>query len=279
MIDDVRQRLVSAGLEHRADDILKLFRPAVRLITVGGNTFPLGCSRIGGVPDVQSAWEWPSWKDQPLAFLAQINLHDMRNFDFCNILPREGLLQFFYDAQQRTWGFDPKDVGSWFVNYEPSITSLQPSASGVPAYPSSRLQAIETVTLPQWESPEIEGLILTAAEREKYLAVLDQLEEQYLSDGPNHQLLGNPLTIQGEMQTECQLVSNGLYCGDASGYRDPKAASLMHGSNQWRLLFQLGSDDTTGMMWGDLGYLYFWIREDALRSRDFHKTWMILQCS
>jgi uncharacterized protein YwqG len=81
------------------------------------------------------------------------------------------------------------------------------------------------------------------------------------------------------MQTECQLVSNGLYCGDPSGYTDPKAAALMSGAMQWRLLFQLGSDDTTGMMWGDLGFLYFWINEDALRSRDFHKTWMILQCS
>jgi uncharacterized protein YwqG len=80
------------------------------------------------------------------------------------------------------------------------------------------------------------------------------------------------------MELECQLVTNGIYCGDPSGYEGPRAAVLEAGSADWRLLMQLDSDDEAGMMWGDAGRLYFWIREADLRERRFDKVWLILQC-
>jgi uncharacterized protein YwqG len=43
------------------------------------------------------------------------------------------------------------------------------------------------------------------------------------------------------------------------------------------LLLQVDSDDV-GMMWGDGGRLYFWIREQDARRADFSNVWMILQC-
>ena len=67
--------------------------------------------------------------------------------------------------------------------------------------------------------------------------------------------MGHPKVIQNEMQLECQLVSNGLYCGDASGYDHPTRKILETGAMDWRLLFQLDTDDDfqsgkPGMMWG-----------------------------
>jgi uncharacterized protein YwqG len=44
------------------------------------------------------------------------------------------------------------------------------------------------------------------------------------------------------------------------------------------LLLQLDTDDDAGMMWCDVGSLYFWIREQDARAGDFSKIWMILQC-
>ena len=81
------------------------------------------------------------------------------------------------------------------------------------------------------------------------------------------------------MRLECQLVTHGLYCGDESGYQDPRAEALAAGAGDWRLLFQLDSDEEgLGVSWGDAGKLYFWIRRPDLRARRFEATWTILQC-
>jgi uncharacterized protein YwqG len=97
-------------------------------------------------------------------------------------------------------------------------------------------------------------------------------------ESPAHHLLGHPQPIQGDMELECQLASNGIYCGNASGYASPEAALLEAGARDWRLLLQLGTDDDRRMMWGDSGRLYFWMRDSDLVTRAFDKSWMILQC-
>ncbi len=60
------------------------------------------------------------------------------------------------------------------------------------------------------------------------------------------------------MKLECQLASNGLYCGDGDAYGSPQGRALADGAEDWRLLLQIDSDeDGPGWMWGDLGRIYF----------------------
>jgi uncharacterized protein YwqG len=81
------------------------------------------------------------------------------------------------------------------------------------------------------------------------------------------------------MQLECQLASNGIYTGDSSRYNAPKAKQLEKGAGDWQLLLQIDSDaKVLGTMWGDVGRVYFWIREQDLKKRDFSNVWLILQC-
>ena len=80
------------------------------------------------------------------------------------------------------------------------------------------------------------------------------------------------------MELECQLASNGLYVGDATGYQHPRRFELEGGATDWELLLQLDSDDDADMMWGDAGALYFWIRKQDAETADFSKVWMVLQC-
>ena len=95
----------------------------------------------------------------------------------------------------------------------------------------------------------------------------------------SHKLLGHSENIQGDMELECQLVTNGLYCGDPSGYQDPRAAALIAGAADWVLLLQIDSDeDNCGMMWGDSGRIYLWIRREDLQARRFAQAHLILQC-
>ena len=81
------------------------------------------------------------------------------------------------------------------------------------------------------------------------------------------------------MELECQLVSNGIYCGDSVGYHSDEAKTLRSGASDWMLLLQIDTDDDTAMMWGDVGTIYYWIRKQDLVEGAFDRTWMILQCS
>ena len=51
-----------------------------------------------------------------------------------------------------------------------------------------------------------------------------------------------------------------------------------HRAAEWELLLQVDSDEANGMMWGDMGRLYFLIHRDDLQARRFEKAWMIWDC-
>src|SRR5258708_5782564 len=61
-----------------------------------------GTSKIGGLPDMPGNMPWPAWNGTPLSFVAQINLPEITRYDFEQVLPKEGMLYFFFDTQQRT---------------------------------------------------------------------------------------------------------------------------------------------------------------------------------
>ena len=116
---------------------------------------------------------------------------------------------------------------------------------------------------------------------------VDEAMQELRPSRPQHHLLGHPRRVQNPMEGECQLVSNGYYCGDETGYEAAaRDKAVMAGIADWMLLYQCDSDDTgydgedggIGHMWGDCGLLYFWIRRQDLSARDFSRGWTILQC-
>jgi uncharacterized protein YwqG len=109
-------------------------------------------------------------------------------------------------------------------------------------------------------------------ETDAYFELLGGLEGD-----SSERCLGYPGQIQGDMQVEAQLVMHD-YLGDATGSDDPRAKELAAGAASWRLLFQVDSHEELGMYWGDVGRLYYWIREEALRRGAFEASWLILQC-
>ncbi len=259
--------------------------PALHLVA---RDTPGGFSRLGGLPDLPAGVDWPSWKGEPLAFLAQIAIAELPADNFVRAAVKEGYLYFFYDQEQSTWGFDPADIGSWRVIHSTSSPEPERDALGLDddfIYAEKPVQFKPIASLP--DSQRLEDQLASEGaddddEDEDLEDLHDALYDEKVAayDGPMHQMGGFPYVVQNDtMELECQLASNGLYCGDSSGYEDPRAASLEKGAPEWRLLLQLDSDDDANMMWGDCGLLYFWIRESDLVRRDFDKCWMILQCS
>ena len=70
-----------------------------------------------------------------------------------------------------------------------------------------------------------------------------------------------------------------IMIGEGAADEDASVPALRPGTADWRLLLQIASrNDDSGMMWGDGGNLYVWIRRLDLAARDFSKVWVVLQC-
>lgn len=232
-------------------------------------------SYLGGDPLLPERVSWPSKDGNHLAFLAALDLEEVSATNVISWLPSQGRLLFFYDIENQPWGFDPKDRGGWAVLHVDEIGAEQ--TTQVPALPQRFVELVIADSLPDYERFNDLGIVLNQVERDCYFdgAIIEASGEDL-----DHQIGGYPRPVQGDdMEMEAQLASNGIYCGDGSGYQSEKGKQLASGKKDWRLLLQFGSDEDLDVMWGDAGYLYFWVREqDAIRG-DFSGTWLVLQCS
>lgn len=245
------------------------------------DSLPIGQSKIGGFPDLPKEIEWFKFKDKPMSFLAQINLAEVKPFDLDDKLPNEGILYFFYDAEQKTWGFDPKDRGcSKVYFYGGNLENLErkkrpEELEEYQYYYSCKLNYQSTLNFPHCFSSLMDGIELNDEESENYFQIIEEINQEEVIN----KILGHSDNIQGGMELECELVTNGLYCGNESGYNDPKANELAKNVDLWNLLFQIDSnEEEAGMVWGDCGRLYFWIKEEDLREKRFENAWLILEC-
>lgn len=235
-------------------------------------------SHLGGGPNLPPGVPWPTHKGQPLGFLARISLPELHATRRIDWLPADGALLFFYDVDNQPWGFDPKDRGSWQVLHVRDLTD--PGSDGEVdrercSFPRANVAFRAVTTYPSLDRPQVEALALTKGETDVYWALMDS----EVGDAPGHQVGGFPAPIQNDsMELDAQLASNGVYVGDAAWTKDPAVAALEAGAADWALLFQLNSDDDLGLMWGDLGTLFFWVRRQDAAAGNFSDTWVVLQC-
>jgi uncharacterized protein YwqG len=265
---------------HKTEEVRaaveKLAKPSIRFKKTESPT-AAGGTKLGGLPDFPKDMQWPLYKDKPLSFLAQIRLSEVSPIPLAASLPPKGMLYFFYDQEQSVWGYDPLIKGYFAVLYHPTEDGLSRRMAPEGLEPQGQykelaLTAYEAPSYPDWSNPVFKALGKTLSHQCQIFI------EKSMGGEPVHRLLGYPDVIQNEMEEECQLVTHGINCGSPEGYKDPRVESLKPGAKDWRLLFQVDSDDRTDMMWGDGGRLYFWVTEAMLKEKRFGDGWMILQC-
>ncbi len=276
----VQAAFAAAGLTRLTKDIDSLAKSSIRLFTtLTPNTqIASGVSKLGGLPDVPADFMWPEWKGIPQSFIAQISLNDAHAFDADGVLPEHGMLWFFYDATQQTFGADSNDKGGWLVFFSEKPTTLQRAT--VPAklptesqFQSSVVRFTSEVTLSQ--QPQLElgtNFDWTENEQKGYETLLSSFPTPEDHAAMHHRLLGNPETLQDDMREECQLASNGI--PDAN---DPKAGVLLSSVMEWQLLLQVDTDEDAGMRWGSTGTLYYWLKKSDLHAQRFDASWLVLQ--
>ena len=277
----LREMLHAHKLDRVADRIEALARRSIRL--AADKESEAAVTRLGGRPNLPKKLDWPTWREEPLAFVAQLDLTTLPRLDDVP-LPATGSLYFFYEGGENAWGFSPEDKGSCCVLHSPTpltdspLRNLPEELEGHLRFKGVRLspEPVE-LTAPGLEDKILADLGMTMDEREAYFAFQQEWTETHA--GCIHRIGGYPECIQGDPKLEAHLVSHGLYCGDSSGYKTGKEKGLWPGSVDWKLLLQVDSEDRADMMWGDVGRLYFLIHKTALEKRQFDKTWLVFQCS
>jgi len=215
-----------------------------------------------------------------LPFLGQVSLGEVYAAAPLLGWPSEGTLTFFYDPS--AWGFDPLAQGHCRVLFFPPRTKLAPAFAPRDLPDEARFSPRKLSFKREWTLPTRlgeGGLDWSVWGNDEYNDLCRQLMITRGEDKLIHRCGGHPQEIQGDMRLECQLVTNGIYCGDPSGYLDPRRSALEHGAADWHLLLQVDSDEARlGWMWGDAGRVYFWARRQDIEASNFEGSWAILQC-
>ena len=304
----VMKAIKSSPFAKAADQLAASLQPAIRITPkqTSQKKLPIGASRFGGIPDLPEGFQWPHYRGTPLTCLAQIHLSDVAQFDTEKVLPETGWLYFFYEDIEQPWGYEPEEEGSFRVVYidetEPLVRAAPPEKRNgngdTYTYPVCRLHFSHEMQLPDWDDGPFEDFNLkdilekeTEDAWDKYLEFFTEVHGHGfagMDDGdPHHHLIGYPQAIQTEMRQSCQAVTHGIHEIDEideeeTASENPHLQPLQAGAQDWILLLQIDSDDNRqegpGWMWGDVGRLYFWIRKQDLRARNFDAVWMFLQC-
>jgi uncharacterized protein (TIGR02996 family) len=237
-------------LAPKTDEILALARPAIAYKTVKAaeRTIPVGASKFGGRPDLPDATEWPRFEDQPLSFLGQFNLADLRPSPVARELPGAGVLSAF--CLYLDDGDDDFPDGSWRLFYFPDASKLVRHELDAELYdesrfPSCRLEYTEALTLPDHDSPWADEL--KALGEPGYGETYSDI---YYGTCPGDHILGHPYPIQ------CDIL----------------------GKKSVRHLLTICGNDETGWEWGDGGALYFTLSEGDLKRGRFDRVKMIMDC-
>lgn len=262
----------SEYLTHHTAQLKAVMKPSLRLRTQPLEGEPtIGESRIGGLPDLSKETIWPTCEGVPLMFLAQINLGDIASYEISSVLPREGILSFFaLDPHSDITPFTA--IGSGVIEEKKTcevIYSLENSlerrdAPGdITLLEQCSILISREDTFPPIESAMYESLSLEA---EAASALLEVVEGVYMDDETIHRMFGYPNQVQGDLYALAQRYFD-------KAWEDPNWETLAERGKDLILLFQIDSDENTGIMWGDGGTLYFFVKPEDLVKRDFSDVW------
>ena len=288
---------IDMDIDAVKQELKDLCRNAIHLSIGGKGTSVVGGTHFGGVPDVPTDFVWPTYegtsfdgnevKSRPLSFLAQFNCAEFAALDTEGLLPKTGVLSFFYEMESMCWGFNPKDAGCARVFWFEDVSALAPAK--VPEDLDQDLRFPMLQIAMETETSFIDGQDYYICHEDDidWSAMGEVLEDLGIEDPENcSKLLGWPNLIQGSIMQECEFASRGYYLGNPEGWatisQEERERIKRTSLEDWRLLFQLdtveSAEDNFELMFGDCGRIYFCIRKEDLLARRFDRVWLILQC-
>jgi uncharacterized protein YwqG len=250
--DEIAVRLRRA-LPELCDRLMDLALPAIGLWPQRLRAdIPATASRWGGTPLAPPDWRWPSFENEPLLFVGQINCAELRGLPAAELLPSSGLLAFFgdYDAVMASLS-EIIAVYHWtdVESLVPAVAPIEPSM----VFPSCALAMRPLLDLPHPLSRSVRELHLNKEQASRYFDEWIAVRLHGIPDDVERhcsfsKLLGWPALLQNDL---------GFFAFEFE--KDP------------RLLLQVDhySNGEERHDWGLAGSLYFMLPERDLRTRRY----------
>lgn len=256
---------IPMSLDELQERIAEAERPSLWLQA----TDQPGFSKLGGIPDLEESFEWPlDPVDEPMTFIAQIDLAAARQAGGPDWLPDAGALYFFANA-------DSIDMSQGArVIYRPGVTTGTPAT--LPKVRTFKERRVGMRAHPSY--PSCDWLDLFDRIRhldEDDLAPIQHLVPGKSQDWGDHRLGGYPSEGQGgALALEAELMSRDEHEALHALSKDPVAFHTLNEEaiSTWRMLLQIDADDELGMTWLSSGTVWFFIREEDARAGDFSQV-------
>lgn len=244
----IRHVLKENDLTGLEEEIVNTLVPCIRIKAQEEEELTFGTSKFGGYPDLPPGMDFPRLHGEPLSFIGQYNLREIKQTGFPSPLPDQGMLYFFCSLP-------PSEMKGQVLYTSASPNNLYPVPfpDDLPrenCFPEYKMKFVLDQTLPNVEAGEEMD--------EVFYDLMDQLYELENQQTAVHQIFGLPFEIDRDVFQQCEAESGKT-------------------GHQWNLLLQIDSDEQLEMVWGDLGILYFCISEKDLKEENFPETQMVMQ--
>jgi uncharacterized protein YwqG len=232
----------------------------------------------------------------PLSFIMQLDLGALSaETGFDPDFPRSGRLLLFYDRLETPPGWEPGSRAGFRLIWDETPledlrrASVPQALTSIDHYESLVLEpgriTARSVFTPITPSERAWDAIPFDSKQSDnfgvgpywaYAAWLGRFGSPDDPDRTNHQLGGWAQPLQNGMQAEAQLASKGIAGGSSDAYKTPEANEVLKGAADWKLVLQIGVDETVGLR---AGAYYVLMRRNDLLARHFDKAWVIYQSS
>jgi uncharacterized protein YwqG len=265
-------------------------QPSIRLKTTGVLCPEIGTTKLGGCPDFSKNINWPrsNFDNRHLTFLGQIKLREVKVFDELDLLPKSGLLYFFFNLDS---GDDGKVI---YSNEENALERANPpeefkvqkksfwqrlvtGKSKKRILKESQVLIYKEYDMPSWDSLKLERIQKETKTNIKPSDSFIQDNSKHIDEEEEsettscHRLTGNYKGIQNEMY-ELDFLET------PTSNIDNITLDEINAALRWKLLFQFDSDDNLDHSFCDWGRIYFFIHEDDLKNQNFDNVKISADC-
>lgn len=256
---------------EKGKEIETFLIPAINIEVEENQTeINLGSSKFGGKPDMPKNIEWPKSENEPMTFLAQLNLKQVSEFDIDNTLPNSGMLYFFI-ANPSEFNLEHKVIYS--ANNDLCETPF-PTELNEDCRFSELKMIFETIyTFPSTETIEIETLSENDANS------YHEIDEDFFTY-ENNQILGHTYPMQSDVKIEW--ASEYLGIEFSSEELEANQEKIDNIRNEFINLFQFSTENSIPEFFENFcisSMGYFGIIESDLQEGNFDKTVLIFQNS